>query len=256
MNGNHKLQEDKNTYEEEYLEWKAWGDKFGKITANQRKYFDNELRNIELKKEGEINVLEIGFGNGEFLEYCRNKGWKIEGLEVNYKLIQKACYEGYIAKESKYINEYEENYFDIIAAFDVLEHLDEGETLEILNSINRILKENGVFIARFPNGDSPFGLKNQNGDVTHKQSIGMGKIQYYSNVTQFEVLYLGKPAHVVWCKSLKKLIYGLIILPVIKFLNIIVVYGFYQGARINFFSENLVAILRPRENNVQKNKNR
>jgi hypothetical protein len=37
--------------------------------------------------------------------------------------------------------------------------------------VKRVLKPGGRFIARCPNGDSPFRLVNQNGDVTQVTSI-------------------------------------------------------------------------------------
>lgn len=33
-----------------------------------------------------------------------------------------------------------------------------------------------VFLARFPNGDSTIGMRNQNGDITHVNAISTGKI--------------------------------------------------------------------------------
>jgi SAM-dependent methyltransferase len=256
MTPNPKTPGYKSAYEDQYIEWKEWGEEFGKITPDQRKYFDSELNRIKLQKGGQISVLEIGFGNGEFLEYCTSKGWEIEGIEVNEKLIKTARDKGFSARDTKYINQYEASKFDIVAAFDVLEHLDVRETLEILNSVNRILKENGFFLMRFPNGDSPFGLKNQNGDVTHKQSIGIGKIKYYSKSTGFEILYLNKPNYIIWTKNIKKMIYGVMVMPFIKFLNLAVRYIFYQGAEINFFSQNLIVILQPKMNRETKNTNR
>ena len=48
--------------------------------------------------------------------------------------------------------------YDLIVAFDVLEHIPQ-EDLPSFKKVQRLLKEDGSFIARFPNCDSPFGLK-------------------------------------------------------------------------------------------------
>jgi hypothetical protein len=55
-----------------------------------------------------------------------------------------------------------------------------------------MLRNGGVFIARFPNGDSPFGLANQNGDLTHVTAIGSEKFRYLVQRLDSDLLFIGK----------------------------------------------------------------
>jgi hypothetical protein len=55
-----------------------------------------------------------------------------------------------------------------------LEHLTYTQSVDVVKKVFRILDENGSFLARSPNGDSPLGLRYQNGDPTHISFIGSG----------------------------------------------------------------------------------
>jgi SAM-dependent methyltransferase len=69
--------------------------------------------------------------------------------------------------------------FDAIVAFDVLEHLNDSEIRDLFADILPLLKENGVVIARVPNGEGPMGLPNQNGDPTHVTNISLSRLSAY-----------------------------------------------------------------------------
>jgi 2-polyprenyl-3-methyl-5-hydroxy-6-metoxy-1,4-benzoquinol methylase len=100
------------------------------------------------------------------------------GIEANLELVNIAEHLGYKALHSDEMYAINADQFDLIAAFDVLEHIPQSEILNFLSQVKRMLKNGGVFIARFPNGDSPFGLANQNGELTHVTAIGSEKFRY------------------------------------------------------------------------------
>ena len=60
----------------DYVEWKGWVDQtpFGLLTAGESAYFDSELSDVHVESGGIEDVLEIGYGNGSFLSYCRARG--------------------------------------------------------------------------------------------------------------------------------------------------------------------------------------
>jgi hypothetical protein len=41
--------------------------------------------NLIKKQEGTKTILDYGCGTGEFLNFCKNKGWQIQGIEPNTK---------------------------------------------------------------------------------------------------------------------------------------------------------------------------
>src|ERR1022692_3395444 len=44
-----------------------------------------KFRNIEKYVSNDVSLLDIGCGTGEFLNYCKNKGWKVVGIEPSEK---------------------------------------------------------------------------------------------------------------------------------------------------------------------------
>jgi 2-polyprenyl-3-methyl-5-hydroxy-6-metoxy-1,4-benzoquinol methylase len=67
--------------------------------------------------------------------------------------------------------------FDLIVAFDVLEHLTVEEIVDLLRFAASLLNPGGRLLARFPNGASPFGAFYQTGDVTHVTVLSAGRIR-------------------------------------------------------------------------------
>jgi predicted SAM-dependent methyltransferase len=61
--------------------------------------------------------------------------------------------------------------FDVIAAYDVLEHIDFDSVISLMNSLEKLLKPGGHIVFRFPNGQSPFGRYLQHADYTHKSTL-------------------------------------------------------------------------------------
>jgi len=100
------------------------------------------------------NLLEIGCGQGEFLEKVRTKGINCVGLELNEKAVKKGEEKGIkILNES--IEEYAKNHkgeFDVVCSFQVVEHIaNVGKFIQ--NSIE-CLKPGGKLVICVPNNDS------------------------------------------------------------------------------------------------------
>src|SRR5689334_17214144 len=69
-----------NQSDSDYLRWKGWSDeRFGELTGRQRRYYDWHVKRA-LGGAPCDRVLEVGFGNGTFLHYCRNRRWHIVGI--------------------------------------------------------------------------------------------------------------------------------------------------------------------------------
>jgi predicted TPR repeat methyltransferase len=68
--------------------------------------------------------------------------------------------------------------FDSVFAWDVLEHVPREALLQVLIELNGLMKPGGVLIARMPSGDSPFSGAIQTGDVTHQPAFGSAAIRH------------------------------------------------------------------------------
>lgn len=236
-----------NDYAAAYLSWKEWdAEPFAILNKWEEADFAANIRRSRISFPPNSQVLEIGFGNGSFLAYGRKQKWEICGTELNPELVECARQQEFRAVLTPDLNDFPDDSFNLVAAFDVLEHLPEDRILECLRDIGRVLREGGIFIARFPNGDSPFARFHQHGDPTHLTTIGSLKARYYAKALGFDLIYVGaevKPllagplyfAHRIFANPVKYMMN--------LFLNLI----FCPRAHVSFASPNLVMIVRVRE---------
>lgn len=228
----------------DYICWKNWeAHEFGTLDANRSAYFDAELKPLNVS-EGAV-VLEIGFGNGQFLAFGKRNRWQISGTEVNLTLVETAKNKGFDAHVADELGRLADSTFDLVAAFDVLEHVPEIEHVDFLASLIKKLKIGGVLLLRFPNGDSPMGLPNQNGDPTHCSVIGVGKLKLYANLLNSHVLYIKGEARPLSFSSVKSsivnMMYHIVFPPIEWFLKKIL---YPSKPEMVIFSENIVVALR------------
>ena len=174
---------------QKYEDWKNWqSDSFAKASVEEYFYFSKLINFFKLS--GKLNVLEIGFGNGSFLDFSKTRGWNIYGVEEIPALIQRARKSGYIVFDD--IDEIPHQIkFDLVAAFDVMEHIKSEEIIVFLEKIKSYLAEDGSLIIRVPNGSSPLGLANQYGDFTHVSVITPNKMDYWASCSNLDIDYQG-----------------------------------------------------------------
>jgi len=233
------------SYGEEYRTWKSWSEQnFASLTKKNASYFAAEISKTGMALPPKSAVLEIGFGNGSFLAYGRGRQWEVTGTEINSELVGLANAHGFTAHNVDNLRSFADNTFDLIVAFDVLEHIREEALPLFLSQAVRTLKHGGCFIARFPNGDSPFSLPAQNGDTTHVTAIGSGKVRYFANSLSVEVLYVGATSQPLYGGGLVRFFHRLLTLPLKAMINIFVNSVFFASPGIAFCSNNLLLIYR------------
>ncbi|MDP1900530.1 MAG: class I SAM-dependent methyltransferase [Rubrivivax sp.] len=177
---------------DDYSEWKGWSAaEFGRHTVHDDRYFRWHVGRALPSSAQALQVLELGFGNGRFLGWCRDSGHGVVGVETNPRLREIAYAQGYEAAAS--VDELEATRrFDLIAAFDVMEHIEAERMPEFLRQLASRLKPGGRMLLRFPNGESPFGLSMQQGDLTHRQALGVGKFKQLSAACGLQLLHSGE----------------------------------------------------------------
>jgi SAM-dependent methyltransferase len=168
-----------------YAQWKQWDGAFAP-TDREARYFAVEFREIPLRDK---RVLEVGFGNGSFLAWAKGEGARVAGIEINPEMRDAARVHGFETFEIplKDVAALDARY-DVVVAFDVLEHWDANELVENFRAIHALLNDGGVFVSRFPNGQSPFGRVYQHGDFSHKSTLSTYKIEYLAALTGFDVV--------------------------------------------------------------------
>ncbi|MDE3011646.1 MAG: class I SAM-dependent methyltransferase [Pseudomonadota bacterium] len=236
---------EENPYDASYLEWKDWkGGNFGQLTQSESACYAAELRRTGRRFPPGTRVLDIGYGSGPFMGYGRRQGWEMHGAEVNPILLKIARDHGFTAHAADSLGEIADQSFDLITAFDVLEHIPQTQMIEFLIEAKRLLRVDGCLLARFPNGDSPFGLLNQHGDVTHVTILGSGKARYFAGRAGFELLYLGGAAQPLRGATHRQILHRLVAVPVKAAINFLVNLIFFPGVNVAFCATNMVMICR------------
>ncbi len=96
------------------------------------------------------NVLDIGCGSGDFLNFCKEKNWNISGVEPNTEAREFASKrmgkEIFQPNQQKY---FESHSFDLITLWHVLEHIDDLDMQ--FDEIRRLLKKSGRLVIALPN---------------------------------------------------------------------------------------------------------
>ena len=218
---------------------------FGSFSPEKGIYYSAELKRQGLISSKDLHVLDIGFGNGSFLGWCRHRGWQCDGVEINERLIERARDHGYIVKNSinHFIRHAQRRPYDLITAFDVLEHIDRESQVTFLTSLQSICTQRTLVMLRFPNGDNPFSLPIQNGDVTHQTAIGQMMLRHIVQLAGFEIVSLGGPSQPMQGVSIFRRIGIAAGKPLRWTIGTIIRHLFMGGASITF-SSNLFAVLR------------
>jgi 2-polyprenyl-3-methyl-5-hydroxy-6-metoxy-1,4-benzoquinol methylase len=179
-----------------YQDWKNWDSSNFACASKEENLYFSKLKS-KFKLTASLNVLEIGFGNGSFLDYSKSVGWNISGVEVIPTLVNRAINNGF--KAFKSINDVPTKFkYDLIVAFDVIEHIAPENLCNFLKKVTNLLQPNGVFIIRVPNGSSPFGLSNQHGDTTHQNIITESKMDFWANSVNLKINFKGGDIYLIY----------------------------------------------------------
>lgn len=107
----------------------------------------NKLNLINLQQPNKGRILDIGAGTGDFLSVAKNDGWQTIGVEPSQKAKAIAINKGVSFVENTI--ELENNSFDVISMWHVLEHVPNLENQ--IKELKRLLKPNGTLIIAVPN---------------------------------------------------------------------------------------------------------
>ncbi|MFH1367771.1 MAG: methyltransferase domain-containing protein [Elusimicrobiota bacterium] len=101
-------------------------------------------------------LLDIGAGTGLFMSTAKNEGFEVHGTEISVdacKLAENAygikIFNGDLLKAG-----FEDNSFDVITIWHVLEHL--TDPMATIREVYRILKPGGIFLLALPNLNNYF----------------------------------------------------------------------------------------------------
>lgn len=192
-----------------YTKFKKWEQaSFGSLLNTEEIYFTSEIQKCGFKSIAGKSTIEIGYGNGNFVSWAKQQGANWIGVELLPELVELAKQNGFraFATVDKVLEEVDHGSIDLIVGFDIFEHLTYQEFTELIAKCRALLKPSGKIMGRVPSGDSPFGLRIQNGDITHKSVFGSGIIRQIALDTGYKVEIIRPPAFPLWGDGLKTFI--------------------------------------------------
>ena len=138
-----------------YKNWRFGTDlkpssRLGVLTAmllpGQRATLDREYRHLPRAVEGG-RVLDVGFGDGSFIENARSMGWRVVGTDFDPEVVENARRRGVDARLGTI--ESVEGPFDVITMSHVIEHL--HDPVSVLRGCHRLLTPGGTLWLETPN---------------------------------------------------------------------------------------------------------
>lgn len=107
---------------------------------------------ISAIKKGRGKLLDVGFGYGFIEEVLRDSHFILHGIDISplaVKRIKKKV-KGNFRISSILKIPYKDDFFDIVLALEVLEHITPSNTFNALNELKRVLKAKGLMIISVP----------------------------------------------------------------------------------------------------------
>ncbi len=146
-------------------------------------------------------VLDIGCGHGALLYHLRRRGFtNVRGIDISIEQVQLAAQLGITDVQQGDIADYlteHQGSFEVITAFDVLEHLRRPELLAICDRVAAALSPGGLFITQVPNASSPIGGRIRYGDMTHEMSFTPTSIHQLFRTCGLVPQYVGEVRPIV-----------------------------------------------------------
>ncbi len=105
---------------------------------------------ISKLNEGKGSLLDIGAGTGEFLKIAKDKGWSVQGVEVNKKAREFASKKEVVLYEN--LDTVLGSQFDVVSLWHVLEHL--PNLKDTVTKIESLVKPGGTLLIAVPNFNS------------------------------------------------------------------------------------------------------
>lgn len=177
------MPENFNAYDE-YAVWKEWNKgSWGQFSRKKGR----EFRKLVGTAISGCRLLEVGFGGGAFLAWAQNSGALVVGVERQRELLEIALGKDFAVFSG--LGEVPQGLkFDVIVAFDVLEHLSVSEIRAFFLFASERLTTQGRLVVKVPNAACPFSLGMQHGDVTHVTPITVASITQLMSSYGFSIL--------------------------------------------------------------------
>lgn len=120
-------------------------------------------------------ILDLGCGFGALVDFLHGEGYRgASGVDLSGEQVALARKLGIAGVEQAdaiaHVGAYADT-FDLITCFDLLEHLNKREVLDLLEAVRRALRVGGRLVIQTPNAGGPFGGRHAWGDFSHETAF-------------------------------------------------------------------------------------
>jgi SAM-dependent methyltransferase len=133
-----------------------------------------------LPPDRSARILDIGCGSGQFLWFLRERGYRnCSGVDLDGRQVELGRQLGLDCQTANIVTKLRDlkTPCDLIAVFDVLEHLSKDELHEVMTLISERLEPGGGrLLLSVPNAESPLGPAVLYGDLTHEAAFTWASI--------------------------------------------------------------------------------
>ena len=138
------------------------------LKADELKYSTFEYRlektlqifsHVNKQGKSHLRILDVGCSNGRFIDVALKNGHEAWGLEFSESAIAAASpniQERIIHGDANTIDELGMESFDVVTAFDLIEHLFDPTTF--LRNLRKVTSKNGIVVFTTPDASSPLRL--------------------------------------------------------------------------------------------------
>lgn len=128
-------------------------------------------------------MMDVGCGDGHFLEVAKNRGWQVTGTEFDPVAVELCRKKGITIFRGALASLQLEGDFDVITSFEVIEHIHSG--VEDVQRIQALLRSGGLFYFTTPNFNSLSRrwLKGEWGVISYPEHL-----TYYTRTTMHRLL--------------------------------------------------------------------
>ena len=174
----------------------AFQKRFRGDSAETREHLRAYLALFDESKIGD-EVLDVGCGNGTWIELLRERGIRARGVESNRTLAAAARAKGFELVEAdaiRYLRTLPENSLSAVTAFHFVEHLALAALVDLIAEIHRVLKPGGLLVFETPNPKNlVVGACNFYSDPTHERPLFPESLEFmvtYSGFINARIEYL------------------------------------------------------------------
>ena len=207
------------------IHYNEYENEYEKSTFHFEKIFEKHLNGSTLN----VEILDIGCANGKSVYSLNKLGYKnVLGIDIpmSNKLVETGLKNNLNLKVVVSLNNFLEsnpNKYDFILLFDVLEHINKNEQIEILSKIFNSLKENGKLIIQVPNAESIVSSKLRYIDFTHEisytedslkfllKSSGFNKFSFFESRYNFKYNNFLKKSITMFIKIIVRFFYKILL---------------------------------------------